>query len=239
MKTRKWTLVLFLAVAIFLIGVGMSGAASYKYGLKKVFLWDRAFSGLMLASMVYLLWNYDAIQSRAGFPQMWDIAFGLVMIVMLLEMTRRVVGLALPIIRHFRRSGRRVGHLYLYVHPLWCVSGVTMVASLVLGMGLPTSACYIVLAVLAAPVLTNLGFPLLASHLFIFYFGIISAITPPVALAAYAGSGIAGANPFKTAVTSLSLDLSAFFIPYWFIFNPELLLGKGGVPTSSSFLFRR
>jgi TRAP-type uncharacterized transport system fused permease subunit len=79
---------------------------------------------------------------------------------------------------------------------------------------------------LAAPVLTNLGFPVLASHLFIFYFGIISAITPPVAQAAYAGSGIAGSNPFKTA---LSLDLSAFFIPYWFIFNPELLLNKGAL----------
>jgi TRAP transporter 4TM/12TM fusion protein len=104
---------------------------------------------------------------------------------------------------------------------------LTMVASLILGMGLPTSACYIVLAVLAAPVLTNLGFPVLASHLFIFYFGIISAITPPVALAAYAGSGIAGSNPFKTAVIALSIDLSAFFIPYWFIFNPELLLNKG------------
>jgi TRAP transporter 4TM/12TM fusion protein len=100
----------------------------------------------------------------------------------------------------------------------------TMIASLILGMGLPTSACYIVLAVLAAPVLTHLGFPVLASHLFIFYFGIISAITPPVALAAYAGSGIAGSNPFKTATTALSLDLSAFVIPYWFIFNPGLLL---------------
>jgi len=100
----------------------------------------------------------------------------------------------------------------------------TMISSLILGMGLPTSACYIVLAVLAAPVLTHLGFPVLASHLFIFYFGIISAITPPVALAAYAGSGIAGSNPFKTALTALALDLSAFIIPYWFIFNPGLLL---------------
>ena len=109
----------------------------------------------------------------------------------------------------------------------------TMVASLILGMGLPTSACYIVLAVLAAPVMTHLGFPLLASHLFIFYFGIISAITPPVALAAYAGAGIAGANPFKTATTALSLDLSAFIIPYWFIFNSGLLL-KGSL---SSIIF--
>ncbi|BBO88226.1 TRAP transporter permease [Desulfosarcina ovata] len=483
-------------------------------GRRKVFLWDRTFAALMLTSMVYLLWNYEAIQSRAGFPEAWDIGFGLVMIVLLLEMTRRVVGLALPIIAccfllyaflgpympsmighrgydlerivaqmylttegifgvpagvsatfiymfilygafleksgggiffiklayaltgrmlggpakasvfasglmgsisgsavantvttgaftiplmksvgfrpsfaaaveasassggqlmppimgaaafimavftnipykfimvsaavpaalyyfaifisiHFRakRMGLKPGNaedlpnarellkkdwqhifslvvlvtlLLMDITPLraafWgtltiivscgmrkstrmslksvyealllasrntatvgaacacagIVVGVvtltgiglkfatlievlangniiiallmTMVASLILGMGLPTSACYIVLAVLAAPVLTNLGFPVLASHLFIFYFGIISAITPPVALAAYAGSGISGSNPFKTAVTALSLDLSAFFIPYWFIFNPELLLGKG------------
>ena len=485
-------------------------------GLKKVFMWDKALAVLMLSSMVYLLWNYDAIQSRAGFPEAWDIAFGLIMIVVLLEMTRRVVGMALPIIAgcfllyaflgpylpsmighrgydierivaqmylttegifgvpagvsatfiymfilygafleksgggiffiklayaltgrmlggpakasvmasglmgsisgsavantvttgaftiplmksvgfrphfaaaveasassggqlmppimgaaafimavftnipykfimvsaavpaalyyfaifisiHFRakRMGLKPGnsedlpnvkellrndwqHLFslillvvlllMDITPLraafWgtitiivscgmrkstrmsaksiyeallmasrntatvgaacacagIVVGVvtltgiglkfatlievmaggniiiallmTMVASLILGMGLPTSACYIVLAVLAAPVLTNLGFPVLASHLFIFYFGIISAITPPVALAAYAGSGIAGSNPFKTALTALSLDLSAFFIPYWFIFNPELLLNKGAV----------
>ena len=489
-------------------------------GLKKVFAWDRGFAVLMLASMVYLLWNYDAIQSRAGFPEPWDIAFGVIMIVMLLEMTRRVVGLALPIIAicfllyaflgpymptlighrgydierivaqmylttegifgvpagvsatfiymfilygafleksgggiffiklayaltgrmlggpakasvmasglmgsisgsavantvttgaftiplmksvgfrpsfaaavessassggqlmppimgaaafimavftnipykfimvsaavpaalyyfaifisiHFRakRMGLKPGnaedlprakellkedwqHLFslvvlvvlllMDITPLraafWgtltiiiscglrkstrmsmrsiyealllasrntatvgaacacagIVVGVvtltgiglkfatlievmaggniiialmmTMVASLILGMGLPTSACYIVLAVLAAPVLTNLGFPVLASHLFIFYFGIISAITPPVALAAYAGSGIAGSNPFKTALTALSLDLSAFFIPYWFIFNPELLLNKGALANIS------
>jgi TRAP transporter 4TM/12TM fusion protein len=102
---------------------------------------------------------------------------------------------------------------------------LTMFTSLLLGMGLPTVAAYIIQVTLTVPVLTqNFGIHPLAAHFFIFYFAIISAITPPVALAAYAAAGISGADPLKTAITSCRLGLAAFIVPYMFIYAPQLLL---------------
>ena len=100
----------------------------------------------------------------------------------------------------------------------------TMVASIILGMGMPTTANYIVQATIAAPVLVELGVPVIAAHLFVFYFGIVADITPPVALAAFAGSGIAGSNPFKTGVEASKLAFSAYLVPFIFATNPELVL---------------
>lgn len=100
----------------------------------------------------------------------------------------------------------------------------TMVASIILGMGLPTTAKYIVLATMAAPALVQLGVPLIAAHLFILYFGVIADVTPPVALAAYAGAGIAGGESFKTGVQALKLASAGFLIPFIFAMSPELLL---------------
>ncbi|NLP17550.1 MAG: TRAP transporter permease, partial [Firmicutes bacterium] len=100
----------------------------------------------------------------------------------------------------------------------------TMIASIILGMGLPTTAKYIVLATMAAPALTQLGVPLMAAHLFILYFGVIADVTPPVALAAYAGAGIAGANAMQTGFTALKLALAGFLIPFVFALSPDLLL---------------
>ncbi len=102
---------------------------------------------------------------------------------------------------------------------------LTMFTSLLLGMGLPTVAAYIIQVSLTVPVLTqNFGVNPIAAHFFIFYFAIISAITPPVALAAYAAAGISGADPLKTAVTSCRLGLAAFVVPYMFIYAPQLLM---------------
>jgi TRAP-type uncharacterized transport system fused permease subunit len=102
---------------------------------------------------------------------------------------------------------------------------LTMVTSLILGMGLPTVAAYIIQVTLTVPVLTqNYGVPPMAAHFFIFYFAIISAITPPVALAAYAASGIAGSDPLRTAITACRLGLAAFIVPYMFVYAPSLLL---------------
>lgn len=109
------------------------------------------------------------------------------------------------------------GNLYLTLF-------FTMIASLVLGMGLPTTAAYIICAILAVPALKNLGINVLGAHLFVFYFAIISAITPPVALAAYAGAGIAKSDPMKTGWTACRIGLAAFIIPYMFVFNQSLLL---------------
>lgn len=101
---------------------------------------------------------------------------------------------------------------------------LTMIASIILGMGLPTTAKYIVLATMAAPALVQLGVPLIAAHLFILYFGVIADVTPPVALAAYAGAGIAGGDSFKTGIQALKLGSAGFIIPFIFATSPKLLL---------------
>jgi len=101
---------------------------------------------------------------------------------------------------------------------------LVMFASLILGMGLPTTALYIVLATLGAPALIRLGVPLLAAHLFVFYFGCISTITPPVALTAYAAAGIANANPSKIGWTAFQYGTVAYIIPYMIVFGPALIL---------------
>lgn len=100
----------------------------------------------------------------------------------------------------------------------------TMIASIILGMGVPTTANYVIMATITAPIVIKLGVPVLAAHMFVFYFGIVADITPPVALAAYAGSAIAKSNPFKTGVTATRLAITAFLIPYIFALNPALLL---------------
>lgn len=100
----------------------------------------------------------------------------------------------------------------------------TMVACILLGMGLPTTANYVVTASMAAPALIEFGVPVIAAHFFVFYFGIVADITPPVCLAAYAGAGIAKANPMKAGVTALKLAIAAFIIPYAFVYSPVLVL---------------
>lgn len=100
-----------------------------------------------------------------------------------------------------------------------------MIACLILGMGLPTSANYVVTAAVAAPILyNNFDVPLIAAHMFVFFFGILADITPPVCLAVFAASGLAGSNPMKTGVTAVRLAIAAFLIPYVFVLQPALLL---------------
>ena len=101
---------------------------------------------------------------------------------------------------------------------------LTAMGSIVLGMGLPTTAAYVVLAALGAPGLVELGVPLLAAHLFIFYFGCISNVTPPVSLAAFAAAGISGSPALKTATTAAILAGAGFLVPFMFVYGPPLLL---------------
>ncbi|MEO1995517.1 MAG: TRAP transporter fused permease subunit, partial [Planctomycetaceae bacterium] len=105
-----------------------------------------------------------------------------------------------------------------------------MCCSIVLGMGLPSAVCYLLMATLIGPVLSNLGVIPLAAHLFIFYFGMMSMVTPPVALAAYASAGIADAKIMPTALAAFRFSLVGFTLPYMFIYRPELLLmnAEGG-----------
>ena len=100
----------------------------------------------------------------------------------------------------------------------------TMIACIILGMGVPTTANYVIMATTTAPILIELGLPMLAAHMFVFYFGIVADITPPVALAAYAGSAIAGSNPLKTGVVATRLAIAAFIIPYIFALDPRMLI---------------
>ena len=101
---------------------------------------------------------------------------------------------------------------------------LTMIASIILGMGLPTTAKYIILATMAAPAIQGFGIPILAAHLFIMYFGIFADLTPPVALVAYAAAGIAKSDPNETGFAGLRLALAGFIIPYIFVYSPGLLM---------------
>ncbi|MEG1913786.1 MAG: TRAP transporter permease [Acidaminococcaceae bacterium] len=106
----------------------------------------------------------------------------------------------------------------------------TMVTSLILGMGVPTTANYVITSTIAAPALVQMGVPILAAHMFAFYFGIVADVTPPVALAAYAGAGISGANPMRTGVVAAKLAIAAFIVPYIFVLSPEILMINATIP---------
>ena len=103
---------------------------------------------------------------------------------------------------------------------------LVMVSCLVLGMGVPTAPAYIVVAMIAAPTLTQMGIEPIAAHMFVFYSALLSAITPPVALAAYAGAAISGGNVMRTAVIATKLGFVSFVVPYLFVYN-NALLGLG------------
>lgn len=107
---------------------------------------------------------------------------------------------------------------------IWAILLLTALASFVLGMGLPTSAAYLLLAVLVAPALTRLGMPAISAHMFIFYYGLVSAITPPVALAAYAAASISGADANETAMESIRLGFVKLLIPFLFVTMPGILM---------------
>jgi len=110
---------------------------------------------------------------------------------------------------------------------------VTMVVSLLLGMGLPTSAVYVVLAILVVPAMTKIGVDLMAAHMFVFYFGVLANVTPPVAIAAYTGAGIAGSNPTTTGIIAFRIALAGFILPFMWVYNPALLMN--GSPTQIIF----
>jgi TRAP-type uncharacterized transport system fused permease subunit len=99
-----------------------------------------------------------------------------------------------------------------------------MCIAILLGMGMPTTAAYAVAASVVAPGLVNLGISPLTAHFFVFYYAVLSAITPPVALASYAAAGISGANPMQTSVVSFKIGIAAFIVPFMFFYNSALLM---------------
>jgi TRAP-type uncharacterized transport system fused permease subunit len=122
--------------------------------------------------------------------------------------------------------GVKIGNLVIYSSGGRLSLGLIfiMFASLVLGMGMPTLVCYILLAVTTAPPLIQLGVPPIAAHLFIFYFGMLSMVTPPVGMAFYAGAAVAKADTMKTGWAAWRIALAGFLLPYMFVYNPALLL---------------
>ena len=117
---------------------------------------------------------------------------------------------------------------------------LTMLCCIVLGMGVPTTANYCIMAATCAPILVQLGFNVVAAHFFVFYFGIVADITPPVALAAYAGSAIPKSDPMKTGITATKLAIAAFIVPYIFAYNPEMLfvdMSGAVVPNTGAMIF--
>lgn len=101
---------------------------------------------------------------------------------------------------------------------------ITAVVCVILGMGMTTTIVYITLAALVAPSITDMGAPVMAANLFIFYFGCLSGVTPPVALTTYAAAGIAGSNPWSTGIEAVKVGIASFMIPFMFIYTPSLLL---------------
>ena len=122
---------------------------------------------------------------------------------------------------------------------LWAALGLIMVSSIILGMGLPSAVCYLLMATLIGPALGGLGTVPLAAHLFIFYFGMMSMVTPPVALAAYTASSIAGSKLVATSFAAFRCALIGFVLPFLFVFRPQLLMldTAGGLAGVGAILF--
>ena len=150
-----------------------------------------------------------------------------------------VAGIIVGVVSLTGIGQRLIGQLIILVNnPFFVSTGtslllalfITMITCLILGMGVPTTANYVIMATITAPMIMRTSaeigvtVPILAAHMFVFYFGIVADITPPVALAAYAGAAIAKCNPIKAGINATRLAITAFIIPYIFIFSPSMLL---------------
>jgi TRAP-type uncharacterized transport system fused permease subunit len=120
-------------------------------------------------------------------------------------------------------------------HSLFLSLVLTMIVSLVLGMGIPTIPTYIICSSIAAPALAKLGVPLIVSHMFVFYFGIIADLTPPVALAAFAAASIAKASPMRIGWKATHIAIAGFVIPFMAVYDPALMLQPGADGSVSVF----
>ena len=131
-----------------------------------------------------------------------------------------MTGLGITFANAMLSFGRGIGDetLRLIIVLILC-----MLASLILGLGVPTTAKYVIMATVTAPIMTQLGIPLLAAHMFVFYYGVVADITPPVGLASYAGAAVSHGSPMKTSIIASRLAIAAFIVPFVFVFNPQML----------------
>ncbi len=164
-------------------------------------------------------------ETRMGFKDIVDALEGGARTALGVAMSCAVVGLIIGVSTQTGFGLKLAGAiLFLGRGKLLLTLFLTMIACIVLGMGLPSIPAYIITATMAAPALAEMGIPPLVSHMFVFYFGMLANLTPPVALAAFAGAGIAGGNPAKTGFEAVRLALAGFVVPYIFAYSPQLLL---------------
>ncbi|MDO9024652.1 TRAP transporter permease [Zwartia sp.] len=236
---KRWPTLIPLVV---LIGVLVSGRTPYL----------AAFAGITACIVVGLLnpaqrlrWKdlYDAFETGAKYALAVGAAAGTVGIVIGV-VTLTGVGFKVSFI--VIAASQAIAGAAAAVLPDFLVNiqTLTLVAALVMtglvcilmGCGIPTTANYIIMVTIAAPTLVQLGVQPLAAHMFVFYFGILADLTPPVALAAYAAAGMAGSDPFKTGNTAFRLGISKLLVPFIFIFSPSLLLVLNGFTWSEFFI---
>ncbi|MFZ5946205.1 MAG: TRAP transporter permease [Bacillota bacterium] len=240
------------AVKTGLVGIPKEKLPNWKYLLKRKWF--------LATPIIGIFWLLDK-----GFTPMLAAFFGIFLCIgasMILKETRMSLSdiikaleegarAALPVVAACATAGIIVGIITLSGLGLKMAGGIvalaggnlyltmlfTMVCSLILGMGVPTTANYIIQATVSAPALIILGVHPLAAHLFVFYFGIVADITPPVALAAFAGSGIARSDPLKTGVEAFKLGFAAYLVPYIFVLSPILVLVRPEGIAGAGFVF--
>lgn len=236
---KRWPTLIPLVV---LIGVLVSGRTPYL----------AAFAGITACIVVGLLnpvqrlrWKdlYDAFETGAKYALAVGAAAGTVGIVIGV-VTLTGVGFKVSFI--VIAASQAIAGASAAILPEFLVNmqTLTLIAALVItglvcilmGCGIPTTANYIIMVAVAAPTLVQLGVQPLAAHMFVFYFGILADLTPPVALAAYAAAGMAGSDPFKTGNTAFMLGISKLLVPFVFIFSPSLLLVLNGFTWSEFFV---
>ncbi|WP_084296129.1 TRAP transporter permease [Desulfitibacter alkalitolerans] len=223
--TRGYLLLPIIAI-IYILSVGRSPMQAAMWGI-----YTALGINLIVMILAFIVKKYDKVKYKLT-------------LIVFLEILSESARKALPVIAACACAGIIVGVITLTGLGLRIAGGIlqlaqnklfltmffTMIASIILGMGLPTTANYVITATMAAPALLAFDtVPVVAAHLFVFYFGIVADITPPVALAAYAGSGIAQSNPFKTSIIAVKIAVGAFLVPYMFVLSPALVLEAASV----------
>ena len=205
---KKWIFVVPLFVLIWMLIIGYSPRIAVLYAL--------------LATVVMAVFKKETRMGPSKILQaLADSGTNSVMVANAAVTAGVVIGVVL-----LTGMGTKITTLVvnLYAGSLFIALPLVMLASLLFGMGLPTVVCYVLLATTVAPSLVELGIPPLAAHLFIFYFGMLCMVTPPVSFASYAGAAIANADPMKTGWTAWTFSLAGFLLPYMFVYNKSLLL---------------
>ncbi|MEX2581601.1 MAG: TRAP transporter fused permease subunit [Verrucomicrobiales bacterium] len=204
---------------------GIVFGAAFASLLGFLFLGYSPFRAVTLSLVVILVLSFLHPSTRLGFRSLLDALRDSARDVIPLICAAACVGIVIGVVT-LTGAGTRFPSLILPIAEgsLFLALLVIMFSSIILGMGLPSVVCYLLLATLIGDVLGDLGVVPLAGHMFIFYFGMLSMVTPPVALAAFAASSIAGAPMMRTAMAAFRFSLVGFFLPFMFVFRPELLM---------------